>query len=174
MNRPAISIVAAMARNRVIGRGNRLPWHLPADLKRFKALTMGKPIVMGRRTWESLPGLLPGRRHIVVTGNPVYRAEGAEIAGSLEEALALAGDADEVMVVGGAQLYAHALGIANRIHLTLIEADIDGDAFFPELDTAHWRQTAREAHPPDDRNPWPYVFLEFVRSGAASAAAGAG
>ena len=162
-----------MARNRVIGRANRMPWHLPADLRHFKALTMGKPIVMGRRTWESLPGLLPGRRHILVTRNPVYRAEGAEIAGSLDEAVALAGDADDVMVVGGAQLYAQALGIADRIHLTLIEADIDGDAFFPELDPAHWREAAREAHPGDDRNPWPYVFLEFVRSGEAPTASGA-
>lgn len=153
-----------MARNGVIGRDNCLPWHLPADLKHFKALTMGKPLVMGRKTWESLPGLLPGRRHIVVTRNPAYVAAGAETAHSLEEAIALASDAGEVMVVGGANLYAQALSLADRIHLTLVDAEFDGDTHFPEIEPADWTETERERHPADEKNRWPYIFTTLVRA----------
>lgn len=155
---PLISIIVAMTPDRVIGRDNSLPWHLPADLKHFKQVTMGKPIVMGRRTWESLPGLLPGRRHIVITRNAAYRAEGAEIAHSLAQALTLAGDAEEIMIVGGAELYAQALPLAHRIYLTLVDAEVQGDAYFPAYDQDRWREIASESHPGDDKNSFAYSF----------------
>ena len=161
---PCISLVVAMARNRVIGRDKGLPWNLPADLRHFKALTMGKPIVMGRRTWESLPGLLPGRRHIVVTRNPGYRAVGAEVVHSLDEAIVAAGPADEIMVVGGANLYAQALPFANRIYLTLVDAEIDGDTFFPAWDSDEWVETASNPHPADDRNAYACRFITLERA----------
>jgi dihydrofolate reductase len=139
-----ISLVAAHARNRVIGAGNRLPWHLPEDLPRFKRLTMGAPVIMGRKTHESIGKVLPGRRNIVVTRQTGARFEGCEVAGSLEAALALAADAPEVFVIGGAELYRLALPRADRLYLTLIDADYAGDAFFPEIDPAEWRETSRE------------------------------
>jgi len=155
-----------MTPNRVIGRDNRLPWHLPADLRHFKAVTMGKPMIMGRRTWESLPGLLPGRRHIVVTRDRGYRAEGAELAHSLEEAIATAGAVEEVMIVGGGHLYAQALPLADRLYLTLVETDVEGDTFFPALDASQWHEVASEAHPADDKNPVPYRFRRLERINA--------
>jgi dihydrofolate reductase len=163
--RPRISLVVAMACNRVIGRDKVLPWHLPADLRHFKALTMGKPMIMGRRTWESLPGLLPGRRHIVVTRNPDYRAAGAEVVHSLDEAIVAAHPAEEIMVVGGANLYAQALPMAERIYLTLIDAEIDGDTRFPSWDADEWVETASDSHPADDRNAYAcrFVTLEKAR-----------
>lgn len=141
---PIVSLVAALARNRVIGAGNRLPWHLPEDLKRFKRLTMGAPVIMGRKTYESLGRPLPGRRNIVVTRQVGARWNGCEVARSLDDAIALAGDAREVFVIGGAELYAVALPRADRLHLTLIDADYAGDTFFPAFDPADWRETARE------------------------------
>jgi dihydrofolate reductase len=139
-------LIAAVAANGVIGRDNRLPWHLPEDLKHFKALTMGHPMIMGRKTWESLPGRLPGRPHIVVSRNPDYQAEGAAVVGSLAAAIAAAGDSDEVFVIGGAELYAQALAIADRLQLTELDAAYDGDASFPDWDRGRWRETARESH----------------------------
>jgi dihydrofolate reductase len=162
MSLPRIAIVAAVARNRVIGRGNALPWRLPDDLRHFKRLTLGHPIVMGRRTWESLPGILPERRHIVVTRDLHYDAPGAETAHSLDEAVAAAGG-DEVLVVGGAELYAQALPLAHRLYLTLVEADVAGDAFFPVMDPAQWREVAREPHPADDRHAYPFSFVTLER-----------
>lgn len=161
---PLISIIVAMTPDRVIGRDNALPWHLPADLKHFKAVTMGKPIIMGRRTWESLPGLLPGRRHILITRNTGYRAEGAEIAHSLEQAIELAGGVEEIMIVGGAALYAQALPLADRIYLTLVEADVQGDAHFPDYDESQWREIENEPHSADDRNPFAYSFRLLERA----------
>jgi dihydrofolate reductase len=142
--KPRITVIAAVAANGVIGRDNSLPWRLPEDLKHFKALTMGYPMIMGRKTWESLPGRLPGRPHIVVTRNPGYRAEGATVAGSLPAAIAAAGDADEVFVIGGAELYAQALDIADQLQLTEIAADFAGDTRFPAYDRLTWRETARQ------------------------------
>jgi len=163
MERPLLSIIVARARNGVIGRENRLPWHLPADLRHFKALTMGKPMVMGRRTWESLPGLLPGRRHIVVSRDPAYRAEGAEVASSLAGAVALAGAVEEVMVIGGGQLYREALPLAGRIYLTEVEAEIEGDAWFPPFDETEWEEQERAHFPADERNEFPYSFVTLER-----------
>ncbi len=161
---PNLSLIAAMADNGVIGRDNQLPWRLPADLGHFKRLTMGKPIIMGRRTWESLPGLLPHRRHIVVTRDPDYVAEGAEIARSLDEALTLAGDADEMMIVGGANLYAQTLPMASRLYLTFVHDDFDGDTRFPAFDRDAWQEVARERHEADARNPHAYSFVTMERA----------
>jgi dihydrofolate reductase len=144
--KPRITVIAAVAANGVIGRDNSLPWRLPEDLKRFKALTMGHPMIMGRKTWESLPGRLPGRSHIVVTRNPGYRAAGATVVDSLPAAIAAAGDADEVFVIGGGELYAQALGIADQLQLTEIAADFAGDTRFPAYDRSLWRETARQQH----------------------------
>jgi len=163
MSRPLLSLIAAVARNGVIGRDNRLPWHLPADLAHFKALTMGKPMLMGRRTWESLPGLLPGRRHIVVSRRPDYAAPGAEVVSSVEAALARVADADEVMVIGGANLYAQLLPRADRLYLTEVDVEVAGDAWFPPFDRAQWRELSHEAHPADERNPYPYRFITLAR-----------
>ena len=158
MTTPTISIISAMAQNRVIGNNNQLPWHLPADLQHFKQITMGKPMIMGRKTWESLPGLLPGRPHIVVSRNREYIANGATLAHSLRDAINQAGDVPEIMVVGGANLYAQALSIAQRLYLTTIHFSVDGDAFFPEFDTEAWHQIQLETHKADDKNPYDYNF----------------
>ena len=160
---PRISIIAAMARNRVIGKENSLPWHLPADLQHFKRLTMGKPMIMGRKTWESLPGLLPGRPHIVVSRNRDHQAPGASLAHSLEAAIHQAGNAAEIMIVGGANLYSQALSLTQRIYLTEIDLDAEGDAWFPELDPAKWRETSREEHQADTNNPLNYRFITLEK-----------
>ena len=153
-----------MARNRVIGHDNKLPWHLPADLRHFKELTLGKPIIMGRKTWESLPGLLPGRRHIVVTRQQDYVAQGAETASDLESSIALAGDVDEVMIVGGATLYAEALPMADRLYMTLVDADIDGDAHFPDFDLDAWQVIAESSAPADETNRYDLRYLTLERA----------
>lgn len=160
---PNLSIIAALADNGVIGRDNRLPWRMPADLAHFKRLTMGKPIIMGRRTWESLPGLLPHRTHIVITRDRDYRVEGGFVVHSLPEALEFAGDADEMMVVGGARLYAQTLPLASRMYLTLVHEQIDGDTVFPDYEQAEWRETSREHHAADRRNPHAYSFVTLER-----------
>lgn len=159
-----LSLVVAMAENRVIGLEQRLPWHLPADLMHFKAITLGKSVIMGRRTYASIGRPLPGRRNIVVTRNPALAVPGCTVAGSLEEALA-ASAGEEVMVIGGAQLYREALPHAQRIHLTLVHAAVEGDTWFPELPPDVWRETACEEHPADARNPYPMTFLVLERAG---------
>lgn len=160
---PTLSLIAAMDENRVIGSDNRLPWRLPADLQHFKRLTMGKPMVMGRKTWESLPGLLPGRTHIVITANPTYQAAGCLLVHSIEQALAAAGEVDEIMVVGGANLYRQLLPRADRLYLTLVHTRVSGDAWFPDYQADEWRETAREDHAADERNPFAYSFLTLQR-----------
>ncbi len=160
---PNLSLIAALSENRVIGCDNKLPWHLPADLAHFKRLTMGKPIVMGRRTWESLPGLLPHRTHVIVTRDPSYRADGGFVVHSIEEALAFAGDAEEIMVVGGAELYRQCLPLASRMYLTLVHTVIEGDAVFPTYSSEAWCERARESHAADERNPLDYSFVTLAR-----------
>lgn len=160
--RPRITLIAAIARNGVIGQNNRLPWHLPADLKRFKRQTMGKPMIMGRKTWESLPGLLPHRTHIVLTRDRGYLAEGAIVARSLDEALALAGG-DEINIIGGAHLYRAALPLADLMLITEIDVDFDGDILFPDYDRMLWKEVSREAHAPDQSNQYPYSFVTLER-----------
>ncbi|MBX6393717.1 MAG: dihydrofolate reductase, partial [Burkholderiales bacterium] len=129
-----ISLLVAVSDNGLIGRDNQLPWHLPADLKRFKRLSLGKPVLMGRKTWESLGRPLPERRNIVITRNRDYRAPGAEVTGSLEEAIRLAGDAEEIMVIGGAEIFRLALPLADRMYYTHVHTVMDGDTFFPPVD----------------------------------------
>src|SRR3954468_10638282 len=131
MDKPPITIVVARAQNGVIGRGGKLPWHLPADLKRFKALTMGTAMVMGRKTFESLPGLLPGRRHIVLTRDTTWRAEGAQVARDVEEAIALAG-AEAISVIGGAEIFRLFMPLADRIELTEVPEDVAGDTLIAD------------------------------------------
>ncbi|NCA87577.1 MAG: dihydrofolate reductase [Gammaproteobacteria bacterium] len=162
---PLIALIAALAENRVIGRANRLPWHLPADLAHFKRLTLDKPILMGRRTWESLPGLLPRRRHIVITANPAYRALGCELASSPAAALALVQDEPEVLVIGGEMLYRTFLPAAGRLYLTLVATRIeDGDAFFPPWEPGEWVETGRETRARDEGNPFDLTFLRLDRA----------
>jgi len=158
-----ITLVAAMARNRVIGRGNALPWHLPADLAHFKRLTLDKPIVMGRRTWESLPGLLLRRRHIVISSDPGYRADGCEVVASPDAALAAAAAAPEVMVVGGASIYAALLPRATHMALTLLDAEVPGDVCFPAWPADHWRETERVHRSADAQNAYALDFVLLER-----------
>ncbi|MCB1856744.1 MAG: dihydrofolate reductase [Gammaproteobacteria bacterium] len=159
---PLVSIIAAVARNRIIGTNGGLPWHLPADLKRFKKLTMGKPMIMGRRTWESLPGLLPGRPHIVVSRG-LCHASGCIMVRSPDEAVAAAGDVPELMVIGGAALYQALLPRANRLYLTRVHADIDGDTCFPIFDEGEWCVVERIDHPRDDAHFCPLTFQVLAR-----------
>jgi dihydrofolate reductase len=156
-----VTLLVARARNGVIGRDGKLPWHLPADLKRFKALTMGSAMVMGRKTFESLPGLLPGRRHIVLTRDPDWRAEGAEVVHSVDETLAAAGDG-QLSVIGGAEIFALFLPTADRIELTEVLAEVEGDTAMPDpRDASGWREVWTEDHPADgDRPPFRFVTLE--------------
>lgn len=160
-----LSLVAAMARNRVIGREGQLPWHLPADLKNFRRLTLGRPVLMGRRTFESLGRPLPQRLNLVLSRDPLYRPPGCRVAASLDEAMALAGDAEELMVIGGGLLYAEALPRAGRQYLTLLQEDFPGDTFYPALDPAAWRPVRHEFHPrcePDSPWAWSFVILDRV------------
>jgi dihydrofolate reductase len=160
-----LSVVAAMAENGVIGRGNRLPWHLPLDLRRFKELTWGHPLIMGRLTFESIGRPLPGRLSVVLSRNPGWNPPpGARRARSLEEALALCGKAEEAFVVGGEAVYRLALPLAHRLHLTLIHADVDGDRHFPPFSTDDWSLVEEESHPADDRHAYPFTFRTYHRS----------
>jgi len=161
MNRPRITLVVARAQNGVIGREGKLPWHLPADLKRFKALTMGSAMVMGRKTFESLPGLLPGRRHIILTRDPMWSADGAKVAHSVREALQLAGS-EPVSVIGGADIFALFLPLADGIELTEVLDDVAGDTFIDDpRQSGAWRETFSEEHPTANGRPaFRFVTLE--------------
>jgi dihydrofolate reductase len=161
MTMPRITLVVARAQNGVIGRGGKLPWRLPADIKRFKALTMGSVMVMGRKTFDSLPGLLPGRRHIVLTRDREWRAEGAIIARDVDDALRLAGE-EPVSVIGGTDIFALFLPIADRIELTEVLEDVPGDTRIDDpRDGGGWRETFREDHPAaEGRPPFRFVTLE--------------
>lgn len=158
-----LSLIVAMADNRVIGRDGGMPWRLPADLRYFKRITLGKPIVMGRRTHQAIGRPLPGRHNIVISSDPDYRAAGCTVVSSPQAALTAAGDAPEVMLIGGGQLYRQMLPRAARIYLTEVHARPEGDLRFPELDPAEWRETWREEHPADARNPHPYDFVVLER-----------
>jgi dihydrofolate reductase len=157
------SLVVAMAANRVIGRDNALPWRLPADLAHFKKVTMGHPIVMGRRTYESIGRPLPGRKNIVVTHNAAFQAPGCTVVPSLEAAWKAAGDAEEVCVIGGTSLFEEALPIADTIHLTQVEADVPGDTYFPPFDRSQWREKEIARQPADARHAYPIRILELER-----------
>ncbi len=160
-----ISMIAAMSQNRVIGRDGGLPWHLPADLKFFKRMTLGKPVIMGRRTCQSLPEPLPGRKNIVLSRDPSFRPQGFHVVADPESALSAAEPAEEVFICGGEAVYAAFLDHAGRIYLTLVEAEVEGDARFPELPQEQWAEVARETHPRDDRNPYARTVTVLERRG---------
>ena len=163
--KPRVSLIVAMAKNRVIGLNNTLPWHLPADLKHFKELTMGHHIVMGRKTYESIGKPLPGRTSVVVTRNPVYSVPGAVVVNSLEAAISSCGDDEEIFVIGGAELYRQAITLADRIYLTEIDANIDGDAYFPEFTHSEWDELAREKHSQQEPLPLEFHFVTYRHKG---------
>jgi dihydrofolate reductase len=158
-----IALIVAMSNNRVIGRNNALPWHLSEDLKYFKRTTLGKPVIMGRKTFESIGRPLPGRANIIVSRSG-FTADNIRVVSSLEEALKVAESiahidgAEEVMVIGGAELYAHALPMAQRLYLTLVDAEIEGDAFFPALNDDEWQEISREDYDAVEPNPYNYSF----------------
>ncbi len=158
-----ISLIAAMDRNRLIGVDNRLPWRLPADLRHFKWVTTGKPILMGRKTWDSLGRPLPGRKNIVLTRDTGFSASGCVVAHSVDEALAACVSDDEIMVIGGATLYGEMLDRAERMYLTLVEGEFEGDTYFPEYDERLWREVQREEHESDPKNPYRYSFTVLER-----------
>ena len=162
-----IALIVAMSSNGVIGVDNRMPWHLSADLKRFRRITWGKPILMGRRTHESIGKPLPGRQNIVLTTNPDYRAEGCRVVHSPDEALGLASDAPEIMVIGGAALYKTFLPLTQRLYLTLIHQEFPGDTCFPEIDWAEWQETQREIVTGDESG-LDYSFIDYERRSDAA------
>ena len=158
-----ISMIAAMAANRVIGADNKIPWHLPSDQQLFKRITMGKPMIMGRKTHDSIGRPLPGRHNIIVTQNSAYQAEGCTVVHSPEAALEAAGDVEEVVIIGGAYLYDYFLAQSGRIYLTILDDSFDGDVYFPELNDAEWQTTLTEIHEPDEQNAHRYQFLILDR-----------
>ena len=163
MTTVVISLIAAMDRNGVIGKKQALPWYLPADLRHFKKVTAGKPIIMGSTTFASISRALPERVNIVLTRDTDFVAEGCIIVHSVEEALRAAEGHDEVMVIGGANVFAQFLPLARKMYLTMIDAEIDGDVYFPEWDSHEWRETNREEHDPDEKNLYHYTFLTYER-----------
>ncbi|MBM7070447.1 type 3 dihydrofolate reductase [Shewanella sp. 202IG2-18] len=156
-----ISMIAAMTVNRVIGKDNQMPWHLPEDLKHFKASTMGKPIVMGRKTFESIGRPLPGRHNIVITRQSDFSVEGITAVSSFEEAKSAAGNVEEIAVIGGGQLYKQLLPIADKLYLTLINIDVDGDTYFPDWDDGSWQQECCENGTSSDGIE--YSFINYVK-----------
>jgi dihydrofolate reductase len=160
---PRISIIAAMAKNRVIGANNRIPWRLPGELQLFKSITMGHHIVMGRKTWESIARLLPGRTTVIVTRQHGYHVAGAKIVSSLDDAIAVCGDDEEAFVIGGGELYAAALPLADRIYLTTVDADIAGDTRMPSFDAARWRAGEIRDFCADEKNPYNYRLTIYDR-----------
>ena len=162
----ALVLLAALDRDRAIGRDNQLPWHLPDDLKRFKALTLGKPVLMGRRTAESLGRALPQRRNLVLTRSGRVPFDGMRAVATLDEAVRIAsGEADTLCVIGGGDVFALALPFATRMHLTHVDTRVDGaDAFFPRFDPDEWKVEAREPHPADAKHAWPFEFVDYVRA----------
>ena len=164
-----LSLMVAKASNRVIGRNNKLPWYLPNDLKYFKQVTFGKLVIMGRKTWDSLGKPLPGRTNIVITRQTDFQAEGAKVVATLDEAVTLAENVafiegqDEAVVMGGAEIYALALPKTDRLYLTEVHAEVDGDTWFPEYDTSEWKEIGREDFPAEGPNPYDYSFVVYER-----------
>jgi len=174
---PRVALIWAMSRNRVIGRNNSLPWHLPADMVHFKTLTMDHPVIMGRKTYESLGRPLPGRTNIVISRDPAFRCVGCLTVGTLEDSLRVArqhmpAGKSQIFVIGGQNIYTQMLPRADRLYITLIDAEIDGDAMFPELDLSDWSEISREEHPADGRNSYPFTFLTLERKTPRSERAG--
>ncbi len=159
----AISIIAAMTPKQVIGVHNQLPWHLPADLKHFKELTLGKPIVMGRKTFESIGKALPGRENIVLTQDKNFSAANIQVMNTLEDVLMLDSPNTELIIIGGANIYKQFLPYTNKLYFTIVHADIEGDAYFPEWKQNEWDEIYREEHPADEKNAYAFTFVNYVR-----------
>lgn len=167
---PLVSLIVAMAQNGVIGRSNALPWErLPEDLKRFRAFTLGKPVLMGRKTFESLGRPLPARANLVLTRDRAWSASGVVVAHSVEEALAQAADSHELVVIGGAEIYRLVLPFARRMYLTHVHADVPGDTFFPDFDPTQWDDVDCRMHPADDEHAYPVTFMTLERRNAPEA-----
>lgn len=158
-------LIAAVANNNVIGQNNKLLWHMPADLKHFKELTMGRPMIMGRKTFESIGKPLPGRRTIVVTRNKDYDAMGCEVVTDIRDAICKVKDEQEVFVAGGGEIYRQVINLhcTRRLYLTRVYANFEGDSFFPEINTEKWELVEREPQPADEKNPYPFAFLTYKR-----------
>jgi dihydrofolate reductase len=164
MANAALELVVAVSENDVIGRGNQLPWRLPADLRHFKLLTMGKPILMGRKTYQSIGKALPGRTNLVLSRSPDFAPSDCKVVSSLQEAQAAAGSEEPLMVIGGAEIYRLCLPFTSRIHLTLVHARIDeGDAFFSDWRAGKWHESSRDRFAADEKNPHPYSFITLDR-----------
>ena len=161
MTKPTISLVAAMAKNRVIGKDNDMPWHLPADLAHFKKVTLGKPIIMGRKTYESIGRPLPGRQNVVISRNADYKVEGCDTVTSIEAAIELVKQHDEVMIIGGGFLYSQVLPLANKLYLTFIDLDVDGDTQFPEFEHLALTEVNRQEYKADDKNAFDLTFIDY-------------
>ena len=159
--KPIISIIVAMAKNRVIGKENDMPWHLPADLQHFRKMTSGKPIIMGRKTYESIGRPLPKRHNIIISNNRDYKQEGCDVVGSLEEAVKVAGDVEELFIIGGGFLYNESINQADRLYLTFIDLEVKGDTFFPSYAHLNTTKVLSELHQKDDKNPYDYEFTRF-------------
>lgn len=159
-----ISIIVATDDQGLIGKDNDLPWKLSADLQYFRRITMGKPLIMGRNTHESIGRPLPGRQNIILTNNNNYQVEGCTVVNTIDEALSVCSDAKEVMVMGGASLYQQFLPQANKLYLTQVHASLDGDTWFPSWDKTKWREISREDHQADDKNDYPYSFISYQRA----------
>ncbi len=168
MNKPRLSLIAALAKNRVIGIDNRLPWKLPEDLAHFKALTLGHPILMGRKTFESLGRPLPGRRNIVITRNVNYPPAGCEIATSIPAAIDLCAETDEIFFIGGAALYKQVLPLVDRLYLTEVQTEAQGDAWFPEFDRAVFTEISRDSHIGEKGDALRFDFVVYERKPAGS------
>ncbi len=159
-------LIAALDCNRAIGRGNAMPWHLPNDLRRFRTLTMGHPVLMGRHTSQSIGKALPGRRNLVLSRSGKSAWPGQEVVGSLDQALAQVADAPCLFVIGGGEIYAATLPLAQRLHLTWVDTEVpDADTWFPALDVGHWQETASQAHRRDQRHAHDYRFVDYTRNG---------
>jgi len=167
--RPLVSLIVAMAQNGVIGRGNALPWRLPQDLKRFRAFTLGKAVLMGRKTYESIGRPLKGRANLVLTRRRGWYAHGVIVVHSLEEALAQPGPGEELVAIGGAEVYRLVLPLARRIYLTHVHADLPGDTFFPDFDATQWADVECSTHPADDEHAYRVTFMTLERRNAPEA-----
>ncbi len=159
-----LSMIVAHAKNRVIGKDNDMPWHLPADLAYFKKTTLGKPIIMGRKTYQSIGRALPGRKNIVISRDLSFQAQGVDVVNSVDAALKLVNDSEEVMVIGGGAIYQHCLPAAQRLYITHIDADIDGDTYFPDYDLKVWKKTVSEHRPSDEKNKYSLDFTVYEKA----------
>lgn len=162
MSKPIISIIVAMANNRVIGKENKMPWHLPADLQHFKKVTLGKPIIMGRKTYESIGRPLPGRLNIVISRNSEYILEGCETVTSVASAYELVKNEKEVFIIGGGRLYNELINQADKLYLTFIDLNVEGDTLFPDYEKLNLKELSRQKHHKDEKNPYDYEFVDYA------------